>query len=82
MPNSPCRNALDLLVDAITPVYGKTINSATVELTEKNNLTGYSYLYIGGTITGAQSGNNNNLNDGQGVKTYKLTFTGKIPLPI
>lgn len=82
LANSPCRNALDLLVDSLSPVYGKTFSSATIVMTEKNKLTGYTYIYSGGSITSAQGGNNNNLSDGQQPKTYKITFTLKTPLPL
>lgn len=81
-PNSPCRNILDTLVSTLTPVYGKTLSSAGIELIETNELTGFTYVYTGGAITNAPGGNNNNMDEGQGKKVYKITFSNKAPLPL
>ena len=78
LPNSPVRNALDLLITSITPVFGKQLNTAGIELVETNNLTGYKYIYTNGNIISTNGGNNNNMNDGQGVKTYKISFGNKV----
>ena len=81
-PNSPARNILDNLILSATPVFGKSLVSYEIILTEKNNFTGYTYVYSGGSIMSGQSGNNNNLDNGQGIKTYKMQFTLKVPLAI
>lgn len=79
--NSNSRNMLDSLISETTPSYNKPAKAYELVLTEKNNLTGYAYVYSGGTITTNQGGNSSNLEDGQGKKAYKITFTSKVPLP-
>lgn len=81
-PNSNARNILDLVIATSTPVYGKKTVAVAVGMTEKNETTGMTYVYSGGTITTAQGGNNANLDDGQSNKTYVVTFTEKVPLPL
>jgi len=80
-PTSPSRNILDLLVMSATPVFGKSLASYYIILTEKNNTTGYTYVYSGGTIMSMKGGNDNNLDDGQGIKTYKIQFSSRVQLP-
>ncbi len=80
--NSNARNVLDLLISATTPSFNKPATAYELVLTEKNNLTGFTYVYSGGTITSDQGGNPNNLDEGQGAKSYAFTFTSKVPLPL
>lgn len=81
-PNAPARNILDNLIMSATPIYGKSLTSYSIIVTEKNNMTGYTYVYSGGVITSMKGGNDNNLDDGQGVKTYKIQFNSRVQLPL
>lgn len=81
LPNSNCRNLLDMLVMITTPTFESGLQDYEFTLTENNRTTGMSTTYYGGVITQVNSGNNNNLDDGQGNKTYRVTFTGKRPQP-
>ena len=80
--NSNSRNVLDMLVDVATPVHGKPATSYEIVLTEKNSLTGFTYVYTGGLITSASGGNSANMEDGQADKTYKVTFTSRTAMPM
>lgn len=77
LPNANCRNALDLLVQNTTPGYGKKIVDYNIQLQEINETTRTRTTYTGGTIVEADAGNAANLDDGQGNKAYKFTFTGR-----
>lgn len=81
LPNSNSRNVLDMLIQATTPTYGKDLVDYALVLTETNTTTGMKTIYSGGVITSAQAGNDANLDDGQGIKTYQVTFTSKAILP-
>lgn len=81
LPNSNSRNILDMLIQATTPTYEKDLVDYALVLTETNTTTGMKTIYSGGVITSAQSGNDANLDEGQGVKTYQITFTSKAILP-
>lgn len=80
--NSNARNYLDLLISATTPSYNKPAVPYELVLTERNELTGFTYVYSGGIITSAQAGNPSNMEDGQQPKRYRVTFTSKVPLPV
>lgn len=82
MPNSNCRNMIDMLCDITTPTFESGLQDYEFTLTEINRTTGVSYTYYGGVITQMPSGNNNNLDDGQGNKTYRVTFTGRRPMAL
>lgn len=82
LPNSNCRTMLDMLVDTTTPKWQVDLVDYSIVLTETNNTTGMSTVYTGGTITAASGGNNGNFDDGQGNKTYIITFTGRTTLPM
>ena len=82
LPNSPCRNFLDNAVVLSTPVKGKALVSYEIILVERNELTNYITTYGGGTITGTNGGNNNNMDDGQGNKTYTISFSSVLPVPL
>ena len=81
LPNANCRNALDLLVQNTTPSFGKKVLDYELELMEINETTRTRTTYTGGIIVEADGGNNANLDDGQGNKTYKVTFTGREIMP-
>lgn len=81
LPNSNSRNILDMLIQTTTPMYGKDLVDYALVLTETNTTTGMKTIYSGGVITSAQAGNDANLDDGQGIKTYQVTFTSKVILP-
>lgn len=81
LANSPCRNALDLCCDLLTPKWGHTFNTASLNFIETNNLTGYTYLYSEGIITSAQGGNDANRDNGQTQKTYIMSFATRVIMP-
>ncbi len=81
LPNSNCRNTLDLLIDTTTPKWQVDLIDYALVMTEVNTTTKTKTVYTGGTITTANGGNNANLDDGQGIKTYHITFTGRTILP-
>ena len=81
LPNSNCRNMLDILVQNTTPTAGKKIIDYSIELTEINETARTRTVYYGGTIVEADGGNAANLDDGQGNKAYKITFTKREILP-
>lgn len=82
LPNSNSRNVLDLLIAATTPQFGKDLADYNLVLTETNSTTGMTTVYSGGVIDNAQAGNDNNLDDGQGNKTYRMTFTSRVIMPL
>lgn len=77
LPNANCRNILDRLAQATTPKYGKSLVDYNIILTEINKTTRTRTIYYGGVITQAQAGNSANLDDGQGNKAYRFTFTSR-----
>lgn len=81
LPNANCRNALDMLVQNTTPARGKKLVDYDLELMEINETTRTRITYTGGIIVEADGGNAANLDDGQGNKTYKFTFTGREIMP-
>lgn len=82
LPNSGARNVLDVLIAASTPVFGKKLTGYDLILTELNEMTGYSTVYSGGVITSCASGNSATLDDGQQDKTYQMTFSTRILMPV
>lgn len=82
LANSNCRNVLDMLIQVTTPSFGKDLVDYSVVLTERNKTTGITTVYAGGIIDQCDSGNNSGLDDGQGDKTYRFTFTSKTILPL
>lgn len=82
MPNSNSRNMLDLLVLSTTPQFGKDLIDYNLTFTEENTTTGMRTIYAQGSIEQVQAGNDNGLDDGQGNKTYRMTFASKVMLPI
>jgi hypothetical protein len=81
LPNSNCRNMLDLLTQTTTPTFGTDLVDYALVMTEENKTTGMKTVYTGGVITSTNGGNNANLDDGQGNKTYHITFTGRSIIP-
>lgn len=77
LPNANCRNILDQLVQATTPEWGRSLVDYNVILTEINKTTRTRTIYYGGVVTQAQGGNSANLDDGQGNKAYRFTFTSR-----
>ena len=59
----------------------KKIIDYSIELTEINETARTRTVYYGGTIVEADGGNAANLDDGQGNKAYKITFTKREILP-
>lgn len=82
MANSAARNALDAFIAATTPAFGKGLLDYELILTETNEMTGMKTVYSKGAITSANGGNTANMNDGQGAKTYRMTFGNRIMSPI
>lgn len=81
LPNSNCRNVLDILCQQVTPRYGKRSQDYELILTEINETAHTKTIYRGGVITEAPAGNSANLDDGQQDKTYRLTFIDRDILP-
>ena len=81
LPNSNSRNILDMLIETATPKFGVDLYDYSIGLEVVNETTGMRTQYSGGVITSAQSGDDNNLEDGQGNKTYTITFTDKVLIP-
>lgn len=82
LPNSAARNILDAFIAATTPAFGKGLLDYELILTETNELTGMKTVYSKGAITSANGGNSANMNDGQGTKTYRVTFGNRILSPV
>ena len=81
-PNSASREVLDNLISVTTPVFGKSTLDYTLILTVENVVTGMKYVYSGGSIEEADAGDSANLDDGEQTKTYKVTFTDRVALPL
>lgn len=82
LPTSNSRVALDMLINASTPKYGKPLIDYAIVLTEVNNTTGMKTMYTGGVIEEIDAGNSADLDNGQGDKSYRLTFTDRVILPL
>lgn len=81
LPNSNCRNVLDILCQQTTPRFGRRAMDYELILTEYNETAKTKTVYYGGAITEAPAGNSANLEDGQQDKTYRLTFIDRDILP-
>lgn len=81
LPNSNCRNVLDILCQQVTPRYGKRAMDYELILTEYNETAHTKTIYRGGAIVEAPAGNSANLDDGQQDKTYRMTFIDRDILP-
>lgn len=82
LPTSNARVALDQLINASTPKFGKSLVDYAIVLTVENETTGTKTIYSGGVIEEFDGGDSANLDDGQGNKSYKLTFTERVVLPL
>ena len=81
-PNSNARQVLDNLILKITPEWGKSLVNYSLSLSETNATTGYTVTYSDGVITAVSGGNSANYDDGQGERTYKMTFSARTALPV
>ena len=82
LPNSNSRTALDMLVMTSTQIYGKDLIDYTLVMTVENKTTKTKTIYGGGTIETANGGDNADLDNGQGNKSYKVTFSSRVILPM
>ena len=82
LPTSNSRVALDMLVNASATKFGKPLVDYAIVLNVINNTTGMVTTYTGGVIEEIDAGDSANLDDGQGDKQYRLTFTDKAILPL
>lgn len=82
LPTSNSRLALDNLINATTPKYGKSLVDYTVVMTASNYTTGQKTVYTGGSIEEIDAGDSANLDDGQADKQYRLTFTDRVIMPL
>ncbi len=82
LPTSNARVALDNLINAAVPKFGKDLVDYSIVLTVENETTGSKTIYSGGVIEEFDGGDSANLDDGQGNKSYKLTFTDRVILPL
>ena len=82
LPTSNSRLALDNLINASTAKYGKPLVDYAITMTVLNQTTGQKTLYTGGVIEEVDAGDSANLDDGQGDKTYRVTFTDRAILPL
>lgn len=82
LPTSNSRLALDNLINATTPKYGKSLVDYTIVMTASNYTTGQKTVYTGGTIEEIDAGDSANLDDGQADKQYRLTFTDRVIMPL
>lgn len=82
LPTSNARVALDMLVNASTPKFGKSLQDYAVVLTESNATTGFKTIYTGGVIEEVDAGNSADLDNGQADKQYRITFTDRAILPL
>lgn len=82
LPTSNSRLALDNLINATTAKYGKPLVDYAITMTVSNVTTGQKTLYTGGVIEEVDAGDSANLDEGQGDKTYRVTFTDRTVLPL
>lgn len=78
LPTSNARVALDALVEATSAKFGKSLVDYGVVLTETNTTTGQKTVYSGGILEEIDAGNSADLDNGQGDKQYRITFTGRV----
>lgn len=82
LPTSNSRIALDALINASTPKYGKALVDYAVVLNENNYTTGQKTVYTGGIIEEIDAGDTADLDNGQADKQYRITFTDRTILPL
>lgn len=82
LPTSNSRLALDNLINATTAKFGKALVDYALVLTVENKTTGQKTLYTGGILEEVDAGDSANLDEGQGDKTYRWTFTDRVILPL
>lgn len=82
LPTSNSRLALDNLINAATPKYGKPLVDYAIVLNVNNYTTGTKTVYSGGSIEEIDGGDGANLDNGQTDKQYRLVFTDRVILPL
>lgn len=82
LPTSNSRLALDNLINATTAKFGKSLVDYALVLVVENKTTGQKTSYSGGVIEEVDAGDSANLDEGQGDKTYRVTFTDRAILPL
>ena len=82
LPTSNARNILDQAINASTTKFGKELVDYVVVMTVANNTTGTKTVYSGGIIEEFDAGDTADLENGQADKTYRVTFTDRVVLPL
>lgn len=82
LPTSNARVALDNLINATTAKFGKPLVDYAIVLNVNNFTTGTKTVFSGGVIEEIDAGDSANLDDGQGDKQYRFTFTDRVILPL
>lgn len=82
LANSPARNVLDVLIEGATVSFGKTPVKYNLVLTVKNNTTGKTTVYSGGVFEQGNGGDSADMDNGQGAKTYRMSFASRAILPM
>ena len=82
LPTSSARKALDNAIQATTAKYGKSLLDYTLIWTTINYTTGTRTVYTGGTIEEFDAGDSGDLDNGQGDKQYRVTFTDRVQMPL
>lgn len=82
LPTSNARNVLDAAISASTAKFGKPLVDYAVVMTVSNNTTGTKTIYSGGIIEEFDAGDTADLDNGQADKTYRVTFTDRVVLPL
>ena len=82
LPTSNARVALDNLINATTAKFGKPLVDYAIVLNVNNFTTGTKTVFSGGVIEEIDAGDSANLDEGQGDKQYRLTFTDRVILPL
>lgn len=82
LPTSNARNILDQAINASTAKFGKPLVDYAVVMTVANNTTGTKTVYSGGIIEEFDAGDTADLDNGQADKSYRITFTDRVILPL
>ena len=82
LPTSNARNILDQAINASATKFGKPLVDYVVVMTVANNTTGTKTVYSGGIIEEFDAGDSADLDNGQADKTYRVTFTDRVVLPL
>lgn len=82
LPTSNARKTLDAAIEASTAKFGKRLVDYTVVWTTINYTTGTRTVYTGGSIEEFDAGDTADLDNGQGDKQYRVTFTDRIISPL